>query len=65
VKVKATAAKRWAMSYERMKAREAEPQAEVDRWRGAAEVADADYAEEAKHYGGNWRRRRDTRMDRR
>jgi transposase len=47
-KIKANASKHKAMSYERMKKREAELQAEVDRWLKAAEAADA---EEAKLYG--------------
>ncbi|MCW2286816.1 hypothetical protein M2323_004621 [Rhodoblastus acidophilus] len=41
-KIKANASKHKAMSYERMKAREAELQAEVDGWLAAAEAADAD-----------------------
>lgn len=41
-KIKANASKHKAMSYERMKAREAELQAEVDHWLSAAEAADAD-----------------------
>jgi transposase len=40
-KIKANASKHKAMSYERMKKREAELQAEVDRWLVAAEAADA------------------------
>jgi transposase len=47
-KVKANASKHKAMSYERMKTREAELQAEVERWLKAAEAADA---EEDKLYG--------------
>ncbi len=47
-KLKANASKHKAMSYERMKKREAELQAEVDRWLKAAEAADA---EEDKLYG--------------
>ncbi|HLH51370.1 MAG TPA: IS1182 family transposase [Roseiarcus sp.] len=47
-KVKANASKHKAMSYERMKRREAELKAEVDRWLKAAEAADA---EEDKLYG--------------
>jgi transposase len=47
-KIKANASKHKAMSYERMKKREAELQAEVDRWLKAAEAADA---EEDKLYG--------------
>ena len=47
-KIKANASKHKAMSYERMKKREAELQAEVDRWLKAAEAADA---EEDKRYG--------------
>jgi transposase len=47
-KIKANASKHKAMSYERMKKREAELQAEVDRWLAAAEAADA---EEDKLYG--------------
>jgi transposase len=46
-KIKANASKHKAMSYERMKKREAELQAEVDRWLAAAEVADAE--EDAQH----------------
>jgi transposase len=41
-KIKANASKHKAMSYERMKKREAELQAEVDRWLAAAEAADAE-----------------------
>ena len=40
-KIKANASKHKAMSYERMKKREAELRAEVDRWLKAAEAADA------------------------
>ena len=47
-KIKANASKHKAMSYERMKKREAELQAEVDRWLAAAEAADA---EEDKAFG--------------
>jgi hypothetical protein len=47
-KIEANASKHKAMSYERMKKREAELQAEVDRWLAAAEAADA---EEDKLYG--------------
>ena len=47
-KIKANASKHKAMSYERMKKREAELRAEVDRWLAAAEAADA---EEDKLYG--------------
>ncbi|MBU2583189.1 MAG: IS1182 family transposase [Alphaproteobacteria bacterium] len=41
-KIKANASKHKAMSYQRMKRREAELQAEVDRWLSAAEAADAE-----------------------
>jgi transposase len=41
-KIKANASKHKAMSYDRMKKREAELQAEVDRWLAAAEAADAE-----------------------
>ena len=47
-KIKANASKHKAMSYQRMKKRETELQAEVDRWLKAAEAADA---EEDKLYG--------------
>src|ERR1700691_99451 len=47
-KITANASKHKAMSYELMKKREAELQAEVDRWLAAAEAADA---EEDKLYG--------------
>ena len=47
-KIKANASKHKAMSYDRMKKREAELQAEVDRWLKAAEAADA---EEDRLYG--------------
>lgn len=47
-KIKANASKHKAMSYERMKKREAELKAEVDRWLEAAEAADA---QEDKLYG--------------
>ena len=47
-KIKANGSKHKAMSYERMKKREAELQAEVDCWLAAAEAADA---EEDKQYG--------------
>jgi transposase len=46
-KIKANASKHKAMSYDRMKKREAELQAEVDRWLAAAEAADAE--EDALH----------------
>jgi transposase len=41
-KIKANASKHKAMSYARMRQREAELQAEVDRWLAAAEAADAE-----------------------
>jgi transposase len=47
-KIKANASEHKAMSYDRMKKREAELQAEVDRWLKAAEAADA---EEDKLHG--------------
>jgi transposase len=47
-KIKANASRHKAMSYERMKKREAELAAEVDRWLEAAEAADR---EEDKLYG--------------
>jgi len=47
-KIKANASKHKAMSYERMKKREAELKAEVNRWLEAAEAADA---EEDRLYG--------------
>jgi transposase len=47
-KIKANASKHKAMSYARMKTREAELAAEVDRWLKAAEAADA---EEDRLYG--------------
>jgi transposase len=47
-KIKANASKHKAMSYERMKKREAGLKAEVDRWLEAAEAADA---EEDRLYG--------------
>jgi transposase len=47
-KIKANASKHKAMSYDRMKKREAELKAEVDRWLKAAEAADG---EEDKLYG--------------
>jgi transposase len=47
-KIKANASLHKAMSYERMKKREAELKGEVDRWLGAAEAADA---QEDKLYG--------------
>jgi len=47
-KIKANASKHKAMSYERMKKREAELAAEVDRWLKAAEAADR---EEDARYG--------------
>ena len=47
-KIKANASKHKAMSYDRMKKREAELEAEVDRWLKAAEAADA---QEDKLYG--------------
>ena len=47
-KIKANASKHKAMSYARMKKREAELKAEVDRWLAAAEAADA---EEDRLYG--------------
>ncbi len=47
-KIKANASKHKAMSYARMRKREAELKAEVDRWLKAAEAADA---QEDKLYG--------------
>jgi Transposase DDE domain len=47
-KIKANASKHKAMSYDRMKKREAELQVEVDRWLEAAEAADA---QEDRLYG--------------
>ena len=47
-KIKANASKHKAMSYDRMKKREAELKAEVDRWLAAAEAADR---EEDRLYG--------------
>jgi transposase len=47
-KIKANASKHKAMSYERMKKRELELQAEVDRWLAAAEATDA---EEDRQHG--------------
>jgi transposase len=47
-KIRANASKHKAMSYERMKKREAELKAEVDRWLKSAEAADRD---EDKRYG--------------
>src|SRR5476649_1860582 len=47
-KIKANASKHKAMSYERMKKRQAELKAEVDRWLAAAEAADR---EEDRLYG--------------
>jgi transposase len=47
-KIKANASRHKAMSYDRMKKREAELKAEVDRWLAAAEAADA---AEDKLYG--------------
>src|SRR6185369_5679636 len=41
-KIKANASKHKAMSYERMRKREAELAAEVDRWLKAADAADRD-----------------------
>ena len=49
-KIKANASKHKAMSYERMKKREAELEAEVERWLKAAEATDA---EEDKRLGTN------------
>jgi transposase len=49
-KIKANASKHKAMSYERMKKRETELQAEVDRWLASAEAADA--AEDRLHGAG-------------
>ena len=46
-KIRANASKHKAMSYERMKKREAELQAEVDRWLAAADAVDAE--EDAQH----------------
>jgi transposase len=46
-KIRANASKHKAMSYERMKKREAELKAEVDRWLAAAEAADRE--EDALH----------------
>ena len=57
-KIKANASKHKAMSYARMKKREAELEAEVDRWLEAAEAADAE--EDKLH--GEQARRRDARL---
>jgi transposase len=46
-KIKANASKHKAMSYQHMKKREAEIEAEVDRWLAAAEAADAE--EDRRH----------------
>ena len=51
-KIKANASKHKAMSYERMKTRERELRAEVDRWLEAAEAADA---QEDKLHGASRR----------
>lgn len=51
-KIKANASRHKAMSYERMKKREAELQAEVDRWLSAAEAADE---EEDRTFGADKR----------
>src|ERR1700752_3125212 len=51
-KIKANASKHKAMSYERMKTREAELAAEVDRWLEAAQAADA---QEDKLHGASRR----------
>ena len=51
-KIKANASKHKAMSYERMKTRETELRAEVDRWLEAAEAADA---QEDKLHGASRR----------
>jgi transposase len=51
-KIKANASKHKAMSYERMKKREAELQAEVDRWLAAADATDA---KEDRAFGKNKR----------
>src|SRR5215467_11435814 len=51
-KIKANASKHKAMSYERMKRRETELRAEVDRWLEAAEAADA---QEDKLHGASRR----------
>lgn len=48
-KIRANASKHKAMSYERMKKREVELRAEVDRWLKAAEAADR---EEDRRFGG-------------
>ena len=51
-KIKANASKHKAMSYQRMKTRETELRAEVDRWLEAAQAADA---QEDKLHGANRR----------
>ena len=51
-KIKANASKHKAMSYERMKTRETELRAEVDRWLEAAQAADA---QEDKLHGASRR----------
>ena len=51
-KIKANASKHKAMSYDRMKTRETELRAEVDRWLEAAEAADA---QEDKLHGASRR----------
>jgi transposase len=52
-KIKANASKHKAMSYERMKKREAEIQAEVDRWLAAAAAADAEEDRQHGHRRGD------------
>jgi len=61
-KIKANASKHKAMSYERMKKREAELKAEVARMLAAAEAADA---EEDETFGKGQARRRDAGLGRR
>jgi hypothetical protein len=53
-KIKANASKHKAMSYERMKTRETELRAEVDRWLEAAEAADAQEDKRRCHTNSNW-----------
>jgi hypothetical protein len=60
-KIKANASKHKAMSYERMKTRETELRAEVDRWLEAAEAADA---QEDKLHGASRRGDEMPRLDR-
>ena len=62
-KIKANASKHKAMSYDRMKKREAELEAEVDRWLKAAEAADAEYGDRRGDEMPDWMADKQKRLE--